>query len=220
MICNLFFIYKGKILAPQERNLLLSSKDTIQMVNRPIEEFQKNDYMSPSKLKRILSESKPKHKKKAKKHFERVERQLYQKYDPKKYAKRYNTYKKHIEAAKNHILGQKIDPFNPVQREAKKKMEEKILGSHMKEKPSSFRVNMNEFRKKQQMLKHQKEMKQQHKNNYKNKKVMQRHLSKVVSDDAEDINELHTNEADEGASKLESIPLLLVGNYEIIIEKK
>ena len=206
-----FVMYSNmKIRNPHDRKLILSNPDETKKTSKSVQ-TKTNSLIdldsAPKKSSHKLKSKKIKVKKtKSKKLKAKKERKLYEKYNPKKYIKRYDTYHRRVENAKKHILG---DPrigmaHRKHQMEFKRRLHEKMMMTeaqkHHHNRPTSFRVNMKEF-------------KQKHRRH-------QRELTKVVSDDAEDMNELHTNEDTSDTHKLESIPLLLVGDYEIIIEKK
>ena len=218
-----FTTIKSKIRHSHNRELIASAPDTIKIITKDISTKSSKLHKNSSKLSvrspapRELRELKPKkHNKKPLKHSSKLERKLYEKYDPKKYVHRYSTYKKHIHEAKHHMLGSKALNLSKKLHDIKmrEKIHRKLIHENNKIKPNSFKVNMKAFRKKQA---HRAKMMKKHHRNHHNK--FDRGLSKVVSDDAEEMNELETNEDDDGGNKLESIPLLLVGDYEIIIEK-
>ena len=193
LMLTLSSILEAKIRSPKDRELVLSKPDSIEFVTKSIVTPKKH------KSKITLDNRSPK-----KLHTHSSPRKLYEKYDPKKYIRRYQTYQKHVSNAKHHILGNKKIALSKNLKDIRmrKELHEKMM-HRTKKRPSKFRVNMKEFQKKYPKRHHK----------------MSRHLTKVVGDDAEDMNELHTNEDDDGGNKLESIPLLLVGDYEIVIEK-
>ena len=190
-----------KIRSPKDRELILSKPDQIEFVTKKIE--TKENKLKSSKITLDKKRS-PK-----KLHTHNQPRKLYEKYDPKKYIRRYQTYQKRVNNAKHHILGNKKIALSKNLRDIKmrQKLHQKMMHRE-KKRPNKFRVNMKEFQKKYP-----------HRHHHHHHKKVSRHLTKVVGDDAEEMNELHTNEDDDQGQKLESIPLLLVGDYEIVIEK-
>ena len=193
LLLTLSTIIEAKIRSPRDRELVLSKPDTIEFFTKNVSSPKKH------KSKITLDNRKPK-----KLHSHNAPRKLYEKYDPKKYIRRYQTYQKNVSNAKHHILGNKKIALSKHLKDIrlKKELHEKMM-HRAKNRPNKFKVNMKEFQKKYPKRHHR----------------ISRHLTKVVGDDAEDMNELHTNEDDDGGNKLESIPLLLVGDYEIVIEK-
>ena len=183
----------SKIHHAKDRELILSKPDEIKFITKPIPKKK-------SKAAKIKLDSRQ-----PKKSHSHSPRKLYEKYDPKKYIRRYDTYQKHVNNAKHHILGNRKIALSHKLKDIRlrEKLHDKMMHRESK-KPNRFKVNLKEFKKKHP--------------HYRRK--ASRHLTKVVGDDAEEMNELHTNEDDDGGDKLESIPLLLVGDYEIIIEKK
>ena len=201
-------------------NSLLTKSSKLSIDNASSKSSIKRKHKHKKKLRKLNKKRKVKRRRRT-----RTERRLYQKYDPKKYLRKYDSYKNRKSALKHHHLLPQLDAAerhhhfdtglnrhhlsnrylkNSKLADLKKRekhLEERLEHAGLPHRPNSFKVNMKEF--------HQKHP---HKRG--------RHLTKVVGDDAEEMNELHTNEHDTGGNKLESIPLLLVGDYEIIIEKK
>ena len=201
LILTLCTLTNTKILKPTDKELVMSKPDQIEFITKPAKKHSKS---SKIKLDSAKHKKKPSKRQTKKLRSHPTARKLYEKYDPKKYIRRYETYQHRVDNAKHHILGNKKIALSKKLHdiEAKKKMHEKMMHREH-HRPNKFKVDMKKWKKKQREIKRRKA----------------RHLTKVVGDDAEELNELHTNEED-GDDKLESIPLLLVGDYEIIIEKK
>ena len=196
-----------KILNPNDKELVMSKPDKIEFYTKKIKNAPNKSKASKHKSSKIKLDSRKTKKRSTKKlHKHNAPRKLYEKYDPKKYIRRYDTYQKRVNNAKHHILGNRKIALskNLKDIELKKKLHERMM-HRMSKKPNRFKVNLKEFRKR-------------HPHHY--HKKPSRHLTKVVGDDSQEMNELHTNEDDDHGEKLESIPLLLVGDYEIVIEKK
>ena len=198
LLLTLSLHVENKIRKPKDRELVLSKPDEIKFITKPIS--SKTSAPKSSKIK--LDNA---HPRKTKRSHSHSPRKLYEKYDPKKYIRRFKAYQKHVSNAKHHILGDRKIALSKRLKDIrlKEKLHERMMHRESK-KPDHFKVNMREFKRK-------------HPHHVRR---AARHLTKVVGDDAEEMNELHTNEDDDGGDKLESIPLLLVGDYEIIIEKK